>query len=157
MDTEPGERHNTEGAEGQPSPGPTGRIEYRPETTVETRAALMVQAENVAINKGGAMAIVANEANVTMGGSWLTVAQELNVDRGGSQWLIAADARLHQAGAGIVVARNADLTDARVGVLLAATVNGDVQTMLDRDAAVRFGAAFGLVLGIALIVRRLIK
>lgn len=157
MDTQPDERRESDTPEKQPAPGPVGKIEYRPETTVETRAALMVQADNVALNKGVAGAIVANEAHVNMGGSWLSVAQELNVDRGGSQWLIASDARLHQAGSGIVIARHADLTDARVGVLLAGNVNGDVQTMLDRESALRFGAAFGLVLGVSLIIRRLVR
>ncbi len=157
MDTNPHEMPEAGGQESQPSPAPTGRIEYRPETTLQTRGALMVQAENVAINKGGALAIVASEANVTMGGSWLAAAQELNVDRGGSQWLIAGDARIHQGGAGIVVARHADLTDTRVGVLLAGTANGDVQPLLDTAGAMRFGAAFGLVLGVALIISRRIK
>jgi len=157
MDIDPDDRQETEGQERQPSLAPPGRIEYRPETTMQTRAALVVQADKAAITKGGALVVVAGEAHVSMGGSWLTVARELNFDRGGSQWLIAGDARIQQGGAGIVVARQVNAADTRVGVLLAGSVNGDVQAVLDTEGAVRFGAAFGLVLGIALIIRRLMR
>ncbi len=157
MDIDPAERREDEGSEGQPPVTPGGRIEFRPETSVQTHIAGVIQADRAELNQGCALAIGANELKVTMGGSWIMAARELNVDRGGAQWLVAGDARIQQGGTGILVARQVDATDVRVGVLLAGTVNGNVQTMLDRDGAMRFGAGLGLVLGMALIIRRLFR
>lgn len=116
----------------------------------------MVQAERVELNQSAALAVVARDATVKMGGSLITAASNLTVDRGGSQWLVAGEARVHQGGAGIVVTRHAHLTDSKVGILLAGRVDGKVQALMSNESALRFGAALGATLGVAVLLRRLL-
>ncbi len=133
-------------------------------------AVLVAQGDRVEISKGVAGLTVADEATVEAAASLVTVARSLRVQKGGSQWLVAGDARLEQSGAGIVLARNVNAPDAKVGVmvggstqgnmdvgvLLAGRVEGNVQALVDTAAALRFGAAFGGVLGVFLLLSRLI-
>jgi len=134
------------------------------------RLAALVQANNVEVSMGAALAIVANEARVERAGSVVTVARDLSLHQGGSQWLLAGEARLERSGSGIIISRQVDAPNARIGVvaggnvegnmqvgiLLANRVEGNVQALMDTKSAVRFGAAFGAVFGMALLLRRLL-
>ena len=121
-----------------------------------TQFAGLLQADSVEISGGGALAVLASEARLEKGFSLITAARDLSVEKAGSQWLLAGDAHLDQSGAGIVIARHVEASDARVAVLIAGRVDGNVQTLLDTDSAIRFGAAFGAVLGFALLLRRIL-
>ncbi|GEM_PF-3627080 len=130
----------------------------------------VIQAGTVEVSRGATLAIIANEARVQQAASIITIAEELSLKQGGSQWLIAGEAELEQSGAGIVIAREVEAPNARigaiiggevegnlqVGILLAGRVEGDVQALMDTPTAIRFGAAFGAVVGFFLLLRRFI-
>jgi hypothetical protein len=134
------------------------------------KVAGLVQGDNIEIKQGAALAVMANEARIEKGGSLITVARDLEVQMGASQWLLAGEAHLEQSGSGIVITREIEAPDAKigvvisgevagnlqVGVLLANHVDGNVQALVDTRTAIRFGAAFGAVLGFFLLLRRLI-
>ena len=158
MDANPSNHDSVEPSnQDEAEPTLAGRIEYRPQTTLSTNATLVAQADRVEISRGIAGALIASEASFSKGYTSVTVARELSMDKAGSQWMLAGEAHLTQGGVGIVVAREVDATDMKVGVLLAGNVNGNVEAMFDRDSAMRFGAAFGLVLGILLMLRRIVR
>jgi len=130
----------------------------------------LVQADHVEVSKGGILVSVAGESTIDRGASLVSVARNLSVERGGSQWLVAGEARLERSGAGIVLSRHVEAPDAKVavliggevhgnvqvGVLLAGKVEGNVQTIVDTPTAMRFGAVFGAVLSVGLILYRLL-
>ncbi len=156
MNTNPGEIDNP-GQDEESTRHPAGHIEFQPKTSVTTHAALVVQADSVEVSRGAAGVVVGNEVSFSRGYSTVTVARDLNLEKGGSQWLLAGDARIEQGGCGVVVARHVEATDLKVGILLAGTVTGDVQTMMDSEGAMRFGAALGLVLAFAVFIRRALR
>lgn len=130
----------------------------------------LVRAERVEINQGGALVVVAGDARAEKSASVIAVARNLSVRQGGSQWLLAGEARLEQSGSGIMISPRVEAPNARVGmmvagdvhgnlqvgVLLSRNVEGNVQALMDAAAATRFGIAFGAVLGVALLLRRLL-
>lgn len=156
MNANPGEGDRL-GSEEEPLRQPAGHIEFQPKTSISTHAALVVQADSVEVSRGAAGVVVGNEVSFSRGYSTVVVARDLSLEKGGSQWLLAGDARIEQGGCGVVVARQVEATDLKVGILLAGTVNGDVQTMMDSEGAMRFGAALGLVLAIVMVLRRIFR
>ncbi|HEX2924243.1 MAG TPA: hypothetical protein VHS28_09470 [Chloroflexota bacterium] len=157
--TEPesaGQEPGPEPAAQEPGPQAMGEAGAGGSQAINRMCACMVQAERVEIHQGGAMAVVARDATVTMGGSVIAAATNLTVDKGGSQWLLAGEARVQNGGAGIMVTQNAQLVDTKVGILLAGKVEGNVQAVMDTESALRFGAALGATLGVALLLRRLV-
>jgi len=150
---------------GGPGEGPSVQI------SEPTRAgcALVVQGQQVSISKGAAVAVLSHEATIETGASLVAVARELSVDKGGAQWLLASRASMQQSGTGIMISQQVDAPDARaavlvcgrvtgnprVGILIAGRVEGEVHAVMGSEAALRFGAALGAVLGLAMIFRRL--
>lgn len=157
MDVNPDNEGELGEIRGNEMPNPAGRIEYRPQTSVRTNFALVVQSDRAEMTNGAVGAVIASEATLSKGYSTVAVARELSLEKGGAQWLLAGEAHVNQGGAGVIVARNIDVTDMKVGVLLAANVTGNVQAVFDRNSALSFGAAFGFVLGIVLTLRRIIR
>ncbi|HEX9014934.1 MAG TPA: hypothetical protein VF960_02905 [Chloroflexota bacterium] len=156
MNTDPGNMENFREEE-EPSFQPGGRIEFQPRTDVTTHAALVVQADSAAVTNGAAGVVVGNEVAFSKGYSSVTIARELNLEKGGSQWLLAGEARIEQGGSGVVIARQVEAADLKVGILLAGQVNGDVQTLVDSEGAMRFGAALGIVLAVVMLIRRIFR
>lgn len=136
-------------------PAPSRPPEVQLAGPLQVGASLVVRADQVEISRGAALVVLAEEVRIDRGASLITAAENLSVEKGGSQWLLAREARLQQSGSGIMIAGRVEAADTRVAVLLAGNVEGNVQTVLDARGALRFGAALGATLGVALLLRRL--
>jgi hypothetical protein len=109
-----------------------------------------VTAEDVFVQWGGIGAARADRVGIEFGGVGAALTGELRVTQGWASNVIAREATLEQALARTVIAQHVDVRrPSAVLVLIAQRVEGDVRTLVDWRGALAFGAAFGLVAGLA--------
>jgi hypothetical protein len=113
------------------------------------------EAQDISVVQGGIAIARGERISVGMGGIGLAVGGDVNISRGFARTVIARDVHIEQAGARTVFASRATF-DKSSGALVvfAAKAEGNVRTLLDWRGALAFGAAFGLLVGIARRVRR---
>ena len=99
-------------------------------------------AEQFELSQGGVLTLRADQVQIAEGGVCLATGDSVTV----------SDAMV-----GIVVGRNVKVESSRTLVLLANSVEGDVHTVLNRQSALAFGAAAGLVCGLLCFVRGLLS
>jgi len=157
MDVNPEGQESNQVPEDSGATLPPGRIEFRPETQFRGNAALVVQTDRAEINRGAALVVVGNEVSITQGGCWITAGREVEIEQGGCQWIIAGEVEVEQGGAGIMIARDVEAQALKAGIVLAGSITGNVQTLLDKDGALRLGIGLGTMLGISMLIRRLIR
>jgi hypothetical protein len=107
-------------------------------------------AEDVFVEWGGVGAARADKLGIEFGGIGAAMTGELRVTQGWASSVIAREATLEQAFARTVIAQHVDVRrPSAVLFLIAQRVEGDVRTLVDWRGALAFGAAFGLVAGLA--------
>jgi len=109
-----------------------------------------LQAERVDVTLGGIGAARADTIAVRFGSIGASLANEVHVSQGAAGGIVARHAHVEQSLVRTLVAKDVHFArPSAVLVLLAARVGGDVRALIDWRAALAFGAAFGLVAGLA--------
>ncbi|MCJ7710843.1 MAG: hypothetical protein MUQ32_08425 [Chloroflexi bacterium] len=127
-------------------------------------------AETVEVRMGGIGALDADDVFVQLGGVGAAKAERVSVEFGSVGAAMTGELRVTQGYAGSVLAREATIEQSFVRmlvaqrvhiarpsavlVIIAKQVTGEVRPLLDWRGAIAFGAAFGLVSGLAGLARR---
>lgn len=119
-------------------------------------ATLLLTGDSVQMMQGGALVIHSDEAQIVQSKSLAAVASRLHLEQGAGKWLFAREANLRQSGVMVMVANTLRLSNSRAGIVLARRIEGEVHCLVSQRAAVGFGAAFGALLGLFLVIRRLV-
>ncbi len=113
------------------------------------------RAEAIDVTQGGVGLAQAEEVTIMAGGAVAVVGADVTIDAGGAQWVLARNSvDLEQAGVVVAAAPTVNMTNSIAGVILARNVNGNVRVMFDQRAAVVFGIAAGIVMGLILAAKR---
>ena len=113
------------------------------------------EAQDIEVVQGGIAIARANSVSVGMGGIGLALAGDVEVNRGFARTVVARDVHIQQAGARTVIASTATFDKSSGAmIVIAAKAEGNVRTLLDWRGALAFGAAFGLLVGLARRLRR---
>jgi hypothetical protein len=141
------------------------------ETAVLRQAgAQSVKGETVTIRQGGAVqvttdtlqatqaAILLNRcsaADLTAGQAGAVIADKATLDQAFANLVISkGETVLDQGGAGVLLASKVEARNSGTVILIAGKVEGEVHALFDRQAAVVFGAVFGLVMAVILRLTR---
>jgi hypothetical protein len=138
--------------------------------TVNQGGIVRVDADTVSVRQGGVLYAKADTIQVTQGGIGLAradgvtvmagyasgvLASNVSLDAGGAKYILAREGVSMQQAAALVVASPAvTVTNSITGFLLARQVNGNVRVLFDRQAALVFGIATGIVMGMIMAARR---
>jgi hypothetical protein len=122
--------------------------------TVESKALESVTAETVHIQSGGAQSVQATTVHVAQGGIAAAKAETITVQEGGIAIARGTNVAIHGGGAFLVAAEHAEVENGPVVLLAAREVGGEVKVLFDVKAALLFGLAMGVVVGL---LRRLPK
>jgi hypothetical protein len=129
---------------------------------IEVRSGFVgiAQADSVSITNGGAGAVIAgHDVTLTSGGANVLVAGgNMNITSGGGTLLVAGGPmRIEQGGGAILIAgEEVHLARSYVGLLISGTANlkDGSRVLLTTPQAAALGAALGLVLALANLLRR---
>jgi hypothetical protein len=110
---------------------------------------------DIAVTQGGIAFARGERVSVEMGAVALAVGGDVTVTQGYAQSILARDVRIEQGGARTVIASRATFgRNSGAFMVIAGKVDGEIRALLDWRAALAFGAAFGLVVGLARRARR---
>ena len=131
--------------------------DVRAETVhLEQSAAQRITADRVTIEGGGARTIQATQAEISQGGAVAVHAQQLEVQQGAVCFATGDFVSLTDSMVGVVGGSRVAVKNSRALFVLARSVEGEVHTVFDRQTALAFGAAAGLVCGLLCFVRGLL-
>ena len=115
---------------------------------LEQSAARQITADRVTIEGGGAQTIQATQAEISQGGAVSVHAQQLEVQQGAVCFATGDFVNLTDSMVGVVAGSRVAVENSRALLVLARSVDGQVHTVFDRQTALAFGAAAGLVCGL---------
>ena len=135
-------------------------------------AAQRVYATEVNLKQGGANQVEADRVTIEQAGALLVDTDQVDANQSGIGFLRADEASFQESSVGVLVTGTADLKNSNNGVVIARQVNGDsikttflmagvvegpVETVLDTQQAMIFGAASGLAVGLMLLISKLFR
>lgn len=135
---------------------PTDSVEAD-QVTISQGGAQTVNAREVEIHQGGAYAVNAEQVKIQQGGAMVVTTHDLQVEQGGVGIAVGQNVNMTETGAGVVVGRRVTVTRSRSLVVLAQSLEGEVETVLDTRGALLAGVGAGATVGLAFLVRALLR
>ena len=130
---------------------------YATEVNVRQGGVNQIEADQVTVEQGGVLMVDADQVDLNQGGIGFVRAQNASFEEGSVGVLVAGSADLKESNSGVVIAQQVKADSIKTTFLLAGAVEGTVETVLDTQQAMLFGAASGLAIGGMLFLGKLFR